>query len=39
MSYFEFDDVKRIHQPYTDSMYRGKRLLLMWFSSCVESAC
>lgn len=24
MSYFEFDDVRRIHQPYTDAYLRGK---------------
>ena len=22
--YFEFDDVRRIHQPYTDGYLRGK---------------
>ena len=22
--YFEFDDVRRIHQPYTDNYTRGK---------------
>ena len=22
--YFEFDDVRRIHQPYTDGYFRGK---------------
>ena len=25
--YFEFDDVRRIHQPYTDNLVRGKSLL------------
>ena len=24
--YFEFDDVRRIHQPYTDNYTRGKWL-------------
>jgi hypothetical protein len=26
--YFEFDDVRRIHQPYTDPITRGKSLQL-----------
>jgi len=24
--YFEFDDVRRIHQPYTDNYTRGKSI-------------
>ena len=24
MSYFEFDDVRRIHMPYEDGFYRSK---------------
>ena len=26
MSYFEFSDVRRIHQPYTDAYIKGKCL-------------
>jgi len=26
--YFEFDDVRRIHQPYTDSFQRGRNIHL-----------
>ena len=27
MAYFEFDEVRRIHQPYTDAFHRG---MLTW---------
>jgi hypothetical protein len=28
--YFEFDDVRRIHQPYTDPVTRGKSLIILF---------
>ena len=28
MSYFEFDDARRLHQPYEDAYYRGKLFAL-----------
>lgn len=28
--YFEFDDVRRIHQPYTDNYTRGKSLIVTY---------
>jgi hypothetical protein len=38
--YFEFDDVRRIHQPYTDSFQRGTVLInLNIFRTRVEGPC
>ena len=28
MSYFEFDDVRRLHMPYEDAWYRSKLQVL-----------
>ena len=28
MSYFEFDDARRIHMPYEDAYHRGKQKLV-----------
>lgn len=36
--YFEFDDVRRIHQPYTDNMFRSKLIAnKMWLQLDIES--
>ncbi len=35
MAYFEFDDVRRIHQPYTDAYHKGTRQVLI-FSADME---
>jgi len=32
--YFEFDDVRRIHQPYTDPFFRSKLLELTHQCPC-----
>lgn len=41
--YFEFSDVRRIHQPYTDGMIKGKwpspRLTQTLHSSNMEDPC
>ena len=39
--YFEFDDVRRIHQPYTDSFQRGRRnkLYINHYRTGLESSC
>ena len=43
MSYFEFDDVRRIHMPYEDSMNRSKfalfLLIKMIDSEFLEASC
>ena len=36
--YFEFDDVRRIHQPYTDNMFRSKLIAnKMWLQLDIKS--
>ena len=37
--YFEFDDVRRIHQPYADPFFRSNIQALDHCSPCLESAC